>query len=155
MNPLSRNALVGYLAATFTAGVVAGGFAAWSAAPKAPQRPPRDNTPMSKRMLETFTRELALGTNQVEQFRPIMEDTDREMSEIHRESGRRMKEAFERCNSRMLPILDDGQKEKLTAFQKKMEKRFSERRRPPGPPSEGGAAEHSHGTPPRSEPPTR
>jgi hypothetical protein len=55
----------------------------------------------------------------------------------------------------MLPILDDGQKEKLTAFQKKMEKRFSERRRPPGPPSEGGAADHSHGTPPRSEPPTR
>jgi Spy/CpxP family protein refolding chaperone len=148
MNPLSRNALVGYLAATFTAGVVAGGFAAWSAAPKAPQRPPRDNTPMSKRMLETFTRELGLATNQVERFRPIMEDTDREMSEIHRESGRRMKEAFERCNSRMLPVLDDSQKEKLTAFQKKMEKRFSERRRPPGPPPEAGAPDHGHGASP-------
>lgn len=136
MNPLSRNALIGYLSATFVAGAVTGGFAAWSAAPKAPSRPPRDNVPMAKRMLDMWTRELQLSTNQVEQFRPILEDTDREMTEIHRESGRRTKEVFERCNGRMLPVLDEAQKEKMAAFQKRMEKRFNERRRdhPPGPP---------------------
>lgn len=135
MNPLSRNALIGYLAATFVAGAVAGGFTAWSAARKSPPRPPRDNVPMAKRMLDMWTRELQLSTNQVDQFRPIMEDTDREMAEIHRESGRRTKDLFERCNSRMLPILDAGQKEKMAAFQKRMDKRFNERRRdhPPGP----------------------
>jgi len=135
MNPLSRTALIAYLAATFIAGAVAGGFVTWSAVPKAPpRRTPPENSSMAKRMLENFTRDLKLSPDQVEKFRPIVDATDREMGEIHRETGRRMRETFEKCNAQILPILDNGQKVLLEELKKRMEKRGADRKRdrPPG-----------------------
>jgi Spy/CpxP family protein refolding chaperone len=129
MNPLSRNALVGYLAATFAAGAVAGGFVTWSYLPKTTRRPPQENSNMAKRMLDNFTRDLQLNPDQVEKFRPIVEATDREMGEIHRETGRRMRETFEKCNAQMVPILDEKQRGLLEEMKKRMERRGADRRK--------------------------
>ena len=136
MNPLSRKAVVGYLAATFVAGTLAGGFATRAFFPKTPQRPNREGGGMGKRMLATFTKELKLSTNQVELCRPIMEAADRDMSETHRENGRRMREAFDRCNAHLLPLLNSDQKILLEDYKK----RFADRRRehPPGGLKPGG-----------------
>jgi Spy/CpxP family protein refolding chaperone len=135
MNPLSRKALIGYLAATFAAGAVAGGFAIKTYTPKAPPRGPRgDGVSMVKRMLDRYTQELQLDADQVAKFEPILEKTDREISEIHKDTGRRMHDAFTRCNGQLSPLLNPEQKEKFEAYLAKMEKKFERGGRPPGAP---------------------
>lgn len=135
MNPLSRKALVGYLAATFAAGAVAGGFAIKAYAPKGPPRPPRpDGVSMAKRMLDKYTEELHLEPGQAAKFQPILESTDREISEIHKETGKRMHEAFTRCNGQLEPLLNSEQKTLFTNYLARMEKRFNRDRDRGGPP---------------------
>ncbi len=133
MNPLSRNAIIGYLAATFAAGAVAGVFGARAFAAKpAPPRPPRESGTMSDRILKRWTTDFHLNPEQVSKISPILKSADTEISAIHQETEGRMKASFERMHRQVLPLLDEEQKRLLEEHIKKMERRGAERRRGSG-----------------------
>ncbi len=128
MSPLSRNAIIGYLAATFVAGAVAGVFGARAFPAKPAPRPPRETGAMSQRILKRWTTDFHLSPQQVTQIEPILKTVETEVSGIHRESEGRMKGSFERMHQQVLPLLDDEQKRLFEEHRKKMERRASERR---------------------------
>ena len=128
MSPLSRNAIIGYLAATFVAGAVAGVFGARAFPAKPAPRPPRETGAMSERILKRWTTDFHLSPDQVTKIEPILKVTDTEVSGIHQENERRMKGAFERMHQQVLPLLDEDQKRLLEEHRKKMERRGNERR---------------------------
>jgi hypothetical protein len=128
MSPLSRNAIIGYLAATFVAGAVAGVFGARAFPAKPAPRPPRESGAMSQRILKRWTTDFHLSPGQVTQIEPILKITDTEVSGIHQENERRMKGSFERMHQQVLPLLDEEQKRLFEEHRKKMERRASERR---------------------------
>ena len=128
MSPLSRNAIIGYLAATFVAGAVAGVFGARAFPAKPAPRPPRETGAMSERILKRWTTDFHLSPEQVTKIEPILRVTDTEVSGIHQENERRMKGAFERMHQQVLPLLDEDQKRLLEEHRKKMERRGNERR---------------------------
>ena len=128
MSPLSRNAIIGYLAATFVAGAVAGVFGARAFPSKPAPRPPRETGAMSERILKRWTTDFHLSPEQVTKIEPILRVTDTEVSGIHQENERRMKGAFERMHQQVLPLLDEDQKRLLEEHRKKMERRGNERR---------------------------
>jgi len=130
MNPLSRNAIIGYLAATFVAGAVAGVFGtrAFTAKPP-PPRPPRESGSMADRILKRWTVDFHLSPDQVSKIEPIIKAADTEVSGIHQETERRMKASFDRMHQQVLPLLDDEQKMLLEEHRKKMERRGNDRRR--------------------------
>ena len=144
MNPLSRNAIVGYLAATFVAGAVAGVFGtrAFTAKPP-PPRPPRESGSMADRILKRWTADFHLSPEQVSKIEPIIKAADTEVSGIHQETERRMKASFDRMHQQVLPLLDDEQKVLLEEHRKKMERRGNDRRR--GTP--GGSATNAPASP--------
>ena len=144
MNPLSRNAIIGYLAATFVAGAVAGVFGtrAFTAKPP-PPRPPRESGSMADRILKRWTVDFHLSPDQVSKIEPIIKAADTEVSGIHQETERRMKASFDRMHQQVLPLLDDEQKVLLEEHRKKMERRGNDRRR--GTP--GGSATNAPASP--------
>jgi len=128
MSPLSRNAIIGYLAATFVAGAVAGVFGARAFPAKPAPRPPRETGAMSQRILKRWTTDFHLSPQQVTQIEPILKTVETEVSGIHQENEGRMKGSFERMHQQVLPLLDDKQKRLFEEHRKKMERRASERR---------------------------
>lgn len=151
MNPLSRNAIIGYLAATFVAGAVAGVFGARAFTAKPPPpRPPRESGSMAERILKRWTADFHLSPEQVSKIEPIIKAADTEVSGIHQETERRMKASFERMHQQVLPFLDEGQKGLLEEHIKKMERRSADRRRGPGgnatdaPSATNGTVHRSH-----------
>jgi hypothetical protein len=140
MSALSRNAIIGYLAATFVAGAVAGVFGARAFAAKPPPpRPPRETGAMSERILKRWTTDFHLSPDQVSKIEPLLKTSETEVSGIHQDTERRMKACFERMHQQVMPLLDDEQKHLLEEHIKKMERRNSERRRGGG----GGNATNS------------
>jgi hypothetical protein len=128
MSPLSRNAIIAYLAATFVAGAVAGVFGARAFPAKPAPRPPRETGAMSQRILKRWTTDFHLSPQQVTQIEPILKTVETEVSGIHQENEGRMKGSFERMHQQVLPLLDDEQKRLFEEHRKKMERRASERR---------------------------
>ena len=128
MSPLSRNAIIAYLAATFVAGAVAGVFGARAFPAKPAPRPPRETGAMSQRILKRWTPDFHLSPQQVTQIEPILKTVETEVSGIHQENEGRMKGSFERMHQQVLPLLDDEQKRLFEEHRKKMERRASERR---------------------------
>jgi hypothetical protein len=128
MSPLSRNAIIAYLAATFAAGAVAGVFGARAFPAKPAPRPPRETGAMSQRILKRWTTDFHLNPEQVTQIEPILKTVETEVSGIHQEHEGRMKSSFERMHQQVLPLLDAEQKRLFEEHRKKMERRASERR---------------------------
>jgi hypothetical protein len=128
MSPLSRNAIIGYLAATFVAGAVAGVFGARAFPSKPAPRPPRETGAMSERILKRWTTDFHLSEEQVAKIKPILKTVETEVSGIHQENEGRMKGSFERMHQQVLPLLDGDQKRLFEEHRKKMERRANERR---------------------------
>jgi hypothetical protein len=128
MSPLSRNAIIGYLAATFVAGAVAGVFGARAFPAKPAPRPPRETGAMSERILKRWTTDFHLSPEQVAKIKPILKTVETEVSGIHQENEGRMKGSFERMHQQVLPLLDQEQKRLFEEHRKKMERRANERR---------------------------
>ena len=128
MTPLSRNAIIGYLAATFVAGAVAGVFGARAFPAKPAPRPPRETGAMSERILKRWTTDFHLSEEQVAKIKPILKTVETEVSGIHQENEGRMKGSFERMHQQVLPLLDEDQKRLFEEHRKKMERRANERR---------------------------
>jgi len=128
MSPLSRNAIIGYLAATFVAGAVAGVFSARAFPAKPAPRPPRETGAMSERILKRWTTDFHLSEEQVAKIKPILKTVETEVSGIHQENEGRMKGSFERMHQQVLPLLDEDQKRLFEEHRKKMERRANERR---------------------------
>jgi hypothetical protein len=128
MSPLSRNAIIGYLAATFVAGAVAGVFGARAFPAKPAPRPPRETGAMSERILKRWTTDFHLSEEQVAKIKPILKTVETEVSGIHQENEGRMKGSFERMHQQVLPLLDEDQKRLFEEHRKKMERRANERR---------------------------
>jgi hypothetical protein len=128
MSPLSRNAIIGYLAATFVAGAVAGVFGARAFPAKPAPRPPRETGAMSERILKRWTTDFHLSPEQVAKIKPILKTVETEVSGIHQENEGRMKGSFERMHQQVLPLLDEDQKRLFEEHRKKMERRANERR---------------------------
>jgi hypothetical protein len=128
MTPLSRNAIIGYLAATFVAGAVAGVFGARAFPAKPAPRPPRETGAMSQRILKRWTTDFHLSEEQVAKIKPILKTVETEVSGIHQENEGRMKGSFERMHQQVLPLLDEDQKRLFEEHRKKMERRANERR---------------------------
>jgi len=127
MNPLSRNAIIGYLAATFVAGAVAGVFGARAFPAKPAPRPPRPSGGMSERILQRWTTDLHLTPEQVGKIEPILKRSETEVSGIHQETERRMKASFERMHQEVTPLLDEEQRRLLDEIRKKMDRRKTDR----------------------------
>ena len=128
MSPLSRTAIIGYLAATFVAGAVAGVFGARAFPAKPTPRPPRESGAMSARILKRWTTDFHLSPEQVAKIEPILKAAETDVSGIHQETERRMKGSFDRMHQQVLPLLDEDQKRLLEEHRKKMERRGNERR---------------------------
>ena len=143
MKPLSRNAIIGYLAATFVAGAVAGVFGARAFPAKPAARPPRESGGMSARILKRWTTDFHLSPEQVGKIEPILKTAETEVSGIHQETERRMKGSFERMHQQVLPLLDEEQKRLLEEHRKKMERRGNERRHGSAGNSTNSGAAHS------------
>jgi len=142
MNPLSRNAIIGYLAATFAAGAVAGVFGSRAFAVRpAPARPPRETGAMSERILKRWTADFHLTPDQVSRIAPLLKASETEVSGIHQETEQRMKACFERMHRQVVPLLDEEQKGLLQEHIKKLERRGAERRRG------GNSGSTTNGTP--------
>ena len=146
MSPLSRNAIIGYLAATVVAGAVAGVFGARAFAEKPAQRPPRPGGSMSERILKRWTTDFHLTPDQVSRIEPLLKASETEVSGIHQETEQRMKTCFDRMHQQVMPLLDDDQKRLLEEHIKKMERRNAERRRG------GNSSSTTNGTPERKGP---
>jgi hypothetical protein len=147
MTRLNRNAIIGYLAATFVAGAVAGVFGARAFAVKpAPTRPPRETGALSERILKRWTTDFHLTPDQVSKIGPLLKASETEVSGIHQETEQRMKTCFDRMHQQVMPLLDDAQKRLLEEHIKKMERRNAERRRG------GNSGSTTNGTPERKGP---
>ncbi len=145
MSPLSRNAIIAYLAATFVAGAVAGVFGARAFPAKPVPRPPRETGAMSQRILKRWITDFHLSPEQAAKIEPILKTSETEVSGIHQETERRMKGSFDRMHQQVLPLLDEEQKRLLEEHRKKMERRGNERRH--GAPDNSTNSGAGHNTP--------
>jgi Spy/CpxP family protein refolding chaperone len=122
----------------FAAGIATGVFAdAWRAKQKVvvlkqsgtEEPPPR----LTERMIARFDRELELTPEQLEQTRPIFEETARRLHEIREETGRRVRATMTESHEQLAPFLTPEQREHLKQMKPHIRHRmkFRHRGRPP------------------------
>lgn len=128
MNGLTRNQVLASLAAVFVAGAAAGVAVGYpmgrQAAIQRPPRPPRD---MATHILEKYTRDLALTTNQVALVEPILQDASQRVRLLHKENFRQTDAIMQDCNRRILALLDAGQQQRFREMEERRDKWFRER----------------------------
>ncbi len=159
MNGLNRNQVLASLAAVFVAGAAAGVAVGYpmgrQAAIQRPPHPPRD---MASHLLEKYSRELGLSTNQVAQIEPMLQEASQRVRALHRENFRQTGAIMQDCNRSILGLLDPGQQQKFKEMEERRDKWFRERQaerertrngpqgKPPGPadsaPPKGGEPPH-------------
>lgn len=158
MNGLSRNQVVASLAAVFVAGAVAGVAVGYPMGRQATiQRPPRPPRDMAMHLLEKYSRDLALTSNQVAQVEPMLQDASQRVRALHKENFRQTDAIMQDCNRRILALLEPAQQQKFKEMEERRDKWFRERQAErerakngtPGkvtpPPTE---PPHAHGTEP-------
>ncbi len=121
MGSMFRGQALGYMAAVFLAGVVAGAGVGYSAGKRAMVKPPPAPGLMSTHVTERLTRELGLDGRQVGSVKPIVDEACAEMESAHGENVRRMCEIMKRTNRKIEPLLTEEQKAKLKEEEAKRE----------------------------------
>lgn len=118
----------------FFAGIATGVFAgAWRAKQVFIVR---HGPQMSERLRERIERELQLTPEQLQQARPIFDETARELDAIREETGRRVAETMAKSHRRMAAFLTPEQQERLKRMQQRHRLRIKMRgldRHPPPP----------------------
>ena len=128
MNGLNRNHILASLAAVFVAGAAAGVAIGYPLGRKTVlQRPPRPPRDMAAHMLDHYTRELGLSTNQVSQVDPLIQDASQRVRALHKENFRQTDSIMQECNRRIVALLDPAQQEKFKQMEERRNKWFRER----------------------------
>jgi hypothetical protein len=160
MNGLNRNQVLASLAAVFVAGAAAGVAVGYPLGRKTViQRPPRPPHDMAAHMLEKYTRELALSTNQVATVEPLIQEATQRVRALHKENFRQTDAIMKECNRRIFALLDPGQQQRFKDMEERRNKWFRERQaerdrnRPPQPGKPGQGDEPA--PPPPATPPAR
>ena len=162
MNGLNRNQVLASLAAVFVAGAAAGVAVGYPLGRKTViQRPPRPPHDMAAHMLEKYTRELALSTNQVATVEPLIQEATQRVRALHKENFRQTDAIMKECNRRIFALLDPGQQQRFKDMEERRNKWFRERQaerdrnRPPQPGKPGPGDEPALPPPPPATPPAR
>jgi len=136
----------------FIAGIATGVFAgAWRAkqvlVSKHQDEP--HNPRMTERMMGRFERELHLTPEQLEQTRPIFEDTARKLTAIREETGRRVTATLAESHQQMTAYLTPEQQEQLKEMKPHLRHRLKFKRK--GQHRGRGGREHREPRPERTE----
>ena len=144
MNGLTRSRVATYLAAVFIAGAAAGVAGGYQYGRKSVfkrgAQPPRD---MATHMMERYTKELVLSSEQVQKVEPLIQEATQQVRALHKEGFKQTDAIMKGCNARIVEILDPGQKERFRLMEERrnqwMRDRGGEgqRGRPSGAPSDG------------------
>jgi Spy/CpxP family protein refolding chaperone len=117
------------LVVVFAAGIATGVFAdAWRAKHQKVVTikdhdggaPPR----LTERMTRRFERELNLTPQQVEQMRPVFEETARKLSQIRQETGERVQATLTESHEQMAQFLTPEQREQLKQMKPRLRHRM-------------------------------
>lgn len=128
MNGLSRNQILAFLATVFVAGTVAGIAVGYPLGRKAAlQRPARAPRDMAAHMMENYSRELGLTTNQVVQVEPLIQDASQRARALHRETFRQTDSIMKECNQRIFALLDPAQQQKFKQMEERRNQWFRDR----------------------------
>ncbi len=128
MNGLNRNQILASLAAVFVAGAAAGVAVGYPLGRKTViQRPPRPPHDMAAHMLEKYTRELGLSTNQVAKVDPLIQEAAQRVRSLHKENFRQTDAIMQECNRRIVALLDAGQQQRFKDMEERRNKWFRER----------------------------
>lgn len=128
MNGLNRNQILASLAAVFVAGAAAGIAVGYPLGRKTVlQRPPRPPRDMAAHMLDHYTRELGLSTNQVSQVDPLIQDASQRVRALHKENFRQTDSIMQECNRRIVALLDPAQQEKFKQMEERRNQWFRDR----------------------------
>src|SRR5437868_3365616 len=101
MNFLSRSKIAAYLVAIFIAGGISGTVVAWSVARQSSARQPPTMERVCDRMRQKLQRRLNLTPEQLSRIDPILQQTERELREVHRRSLDQIELVFEKSNEKI------------------------------------------------------
>lgn len=129
MNGLNRQKIIGYLAAVFVAGAIAGGAGGYqwgrqSVIRKGPPRPPGD---MASHLIESYKREIGLTPEQTAQVEPMIQEASQRVRSLHRESFKQTDAIMKDCNRRIFALLDPSQQTKFRQMEERRDRWFRER----------------------------
>lgn len=128
MNGLTRSQVLASLASVFVAGAVAGLAVGYPLGRQATiQRPPHPPRDMAAHLLEKYTRDLALTTNQVSQVEPMLQDASQRVRSLHKENFRQTDAIMQDCNRRILSLLEPAQQQRFKEMEERRDKWFRER----------------------------
>jgi len=129
MNGLNRQKILGYLAAVFVAGAIAGGAGGYqwgrqSVIRKGPPRPPGD---MASHLIESYKREIGLTPEQTAQVEPMIQEASQRVRSLHRENFKQTDAIMKDCNRRIFALLDPSQQTKFRQMEERRDRWFRER----------------------------
>jgi len=120
MNGLTRSRVATYLAAVFIAGAAAGVAGGYQYGRKSVfkrgAQPPRD---MATHMMERYTKELLLSSEQVQKVEPLIQEATQKVRALHREGFKQTDAIMKGCNARIVEILDTAQKERFRLMEER------------------------------------
>lgn len=120
MNGLTRSRVATYLAAVFIAGAAAGVAGGYQYGRKSVfkrgAQPPRD---MATHMMERYTKELLLSSEQVQKVEPLIQEATQKVRALHKEGFKQTDAIMKGCNARIVEILDTAQKERFRLMEER------------------------------------
>lgn len=126
--------LITGVALVFILGVLAGSLGTYFYQRQWSERFWKDPAARREVFLQRLTRKLQLTEAQHKEFKAIVEEVDRNLVSLRRESRAEVKKIIDESFARMKEKLSPDQQEKLEAFKAKHEGRMKERRiKPPLP----------------------
>ncbi|HOW64255.1 MAG TPA: hypothetical protein P5186_17235 [Candidatus Paceibacterota bacterium] len=112
MNHLTKGKLLGYLAAIFVAGLIAGGVLGFNYGRQSFFKPPPPDR-VSRNIMNWLKTELQLSPEQARQIEPILEETTLKINALHQETRTNTMALIRESHQRMAPFLSEAQKTKL------------------------------------------
>ena len=140
MNTLTKSKIMLYLAAIFLAGGVSGAMVSLASARKLSAKAPSMDRACNH-MKDRLRAKLDLSPEQMSQIEPILDQTGRELRNVHQHALREVEQVFQRSNAQIAAHLNAGQKIKLEEMEKEhrsfLDKQGCGDKGPPGPPPDG------------------
>jgi Spy/CpxP family protein refolding chaperone len=130
MSAFSKRQAIVYLVAVFVAGAVAGGFFGYRACRMRAFVPPSTEK-MVAHILSHLQSKLDLTADQVQNIKPLLEETTDEALRIHKNSMNSIDEVIQRFHAQVGKFLTPAQKEKLAQMDRERRQKFQEHAPPP------------------------
>jgi hypothetical protein len=113
----STGKLIGTLAAIFCAGGVTGAVIGWNSARKSLSKPPTVEKVCNK-MRDTLQTRLDLTPGQMARIQPILDETARDLHQVHHRTMDEVQCLFNRCDAQIAKELTQEQQKKFEILNK-------------------------------------